>query len=74
MQYTQTSQTYVERTTDEEILVGASRARRLVRERGEIQEVLRVDGDWKRDDQDTRRPLSAGALRRPGSRKQLGGS
>ncbi len=73
MQYIQTSQTYVEHSTDEEILVGTSRARRLVKERGEIQEVLRVDGDWKRDDQDIRRPHPAGALRRPGSRKQLGG-
>ena len=72
--YKRDSQTNVERTTDEEILMGASRARRLVEESGyihEVLEVLFVDDDWESGDPDIRQFRPFGPSIRSDSRKQL---
>lgn len=74
MKYQRSSQTHVERMTDEKIIVGANRVRRLVEERGDTREVLWVDGDQEPDDEGTRHPHSARLPLRSDALKQLGSS
>lgn len=47
MHYKRISRTYVEQTTDEEIVAGAGRAHRRVNERTHAYEELWVNKDWE---------------------------
>lgn len=66
--YKRVSQTNFERMTDEEIVVGADYVRRQVWERGDVREVISVDGDRGPDGRKALRlPLARLPMRsRPG--------
>ncbi len=70
--YKRMTETHVERTTHEETLMGSSRVRCQVNERGDIHEIVQVENDWESDDLGVRQsPVHRPSIH-SGSRKQLG--
>ena len=55
--YTRVSQARVERTIDEEIILGSGRAQRRIWERADAREVISVGGDRPSDGREASHPM-----------------
>lgn len=72
-EYKRISQTYMERTTDEEILVDAGHAHRRVNERSHFHEELWVNSDWDTGHSKALQLLPGRSVDHPDPRQPLDG-